>query len=91
MKKFTIEEEGHADYLGEFNTFEEALFELEKISKIPWGTKPNVSPCSTPYCSRDYTINEFDVSKKQWKLIKNNFVLSVDPDGSVWGEGFERE
>lgn len=89
MRKFVIEEEGHAEVIGEFESFSEAILELKKISKTPWNTEPNISPCTNPNCSRDYMLIEYEVSNKQWKIIKNDFALSVEPLSVKWHSGFE--
>ncbi len=90
MRKFIIEEEGHAEFIGEFETFEKAITELRRISKIPWNESPNISPCSNPNCGRDYMLIEYEVSDNHWEVIKSDFVLSVGPYLVAWESGFEK-
>lgn len=60
MRKFVIEDQSHAEYHWEFDSFDNALKELKRISLIPWNKKPNRCPCiSWETCNRDYEIIEY--------------------------------
>ena len=44
---FVIEDESHAEWAGEFATFEEALAELKRRASLPWDEAPNQAPCTS--------------------------------------------
>ena len=44
MTIYVIEDEAHAEWCGEFPTFESALNELKVRANIPWDSKPNQCP-----------------------------------------------
>lgn len=83
---FKIEDTIHGDYLdGKFQTFDMALEELIRISRIPYGQEPNVAPCSNAEgCERDYHILQYDDSSVPWKLLSDVDLLVMSPKGAKW-------
>lgn len=60
---FVIEDEWHAEWVGEYVSREEAHAELRRLAKLPWDEAPNACPCmSWRTCGRRYHIIEFDTS-----------------------------
>ena len=89
MTIFVIEDEAHAEYCGEFSTFENALIELKKRSKIKWDEKPNICPCTNwKNCGRNYEIIEYDETKETWKEIKTTPILKISSKGVVWNKDY---
>ena len=89
---FVIEDEIHAEWCGEFRSFEEALAELKTRSGISWDSEPNRCPCiSWKTCERKYSIIEFDASQDPWRQISRTPVLAVSSKGTVWEKGFRIE
>lgn len=87
---FVIEDEIHAEWCGEFTTFQEALSELQSRSKVQWDQQPNVCPCSSwKSCGREYSIVEFDTSIEPWRQIKRTPILNISSKGTVWVKGSE--
>ncbi len=75
---FVIEDETHAETHGKYNTFEDAVKELKKLSKIPWSQEPNMAPCvEWKKCGRNYKIIEYDVNGKHLKEIKRTRGLRI--------------
>lgn len=62
---YTINDQLHDESLGKYETLEQAQDELQKLAKIPWGTKPNIPPCTKGLaCARDYEIIVYGVYSK---------------------------
>jgi hypothetical protein len=86
---FVIVDEVHAEWCGQFHTFEQALADLETRSRISWDCKPNVPPCTSwGTCRRRYVIVEFDDSREPWRQISRTPVLTVSSKGASWDKGF---
>lgn len=87
---FVIEDEIHAEWCGEFQSFKEALAELEARSHKAWDSPPNQCPCmSWKTCSREYSVIEFDSSTSPWTEKSRTPVLTVSAKGTKWEDGFE--
>jgi hypothetical protein len=87
---FVIEDEIHAEWSGEFQSFEEAFAELQARSQIAWDSPPNQCPCmSWKTCGREYSIIEFDSSTTSWAEKSRIPVLTVSAEGTKWERGFE--
>lgn len=43
---FVIKDEKHADFVGEFDSREDAIVELRRFAETPWDQEPNVAPCT---------------------------------------------
>ncbi|GGC06232.1 hypothetical protein GCM10011352_35590 [Marinobacterium zhoushanense] len=90
MNKFSIEDEVHAEWQGDFSTFEDALNELKRRSKIPWNQEPNKCPfISWESCERIYTISEVEIGDETYSPIREAEVLNVSSKGVIWLKGFE--
>ncbi len=60
---FVIENQSHAEQMGEFNSLRDAWAELGRLSVIDWDERPNVVPCpGWRTCDRDYEIIEYETS-----------------------------
>jgi hypothetical protein len=83
---YIIEDDFHAEIIGEkFDTFDSVLFELQRISEIPFGEAPNKPSCGGwRDCIRDYHIVEYDDSQLPWKLISNTKVLQISASEIKW-------
>lgn len=82
---FTIDDELHCEYQGEFLTFDTALLELKRLAEVPWDQVPNRAPCrSWKTCGRLYKIMEFDRSKKPWSLLSQKNVVEISSKGVKW-------
>ncbi len=88
---FILEDDFHAEYCGEFKTFEDALEELKLRSKILWDKIPNRCPCTSwKTCHRDYAIIEYDDSKTPWEELSKVFVLTISSSGVKWKKEFKQ-
>lgn len=84
-KKFIIEDESHAEWQCKYDSFEDAVKDLEKRRDIPWNKKPNVCPCiSWKTCGRRYAIIEFNTDTHPWKEINRQLVLEISSKESKW-------
>ncbi len=87
---FVLEDDLHAEWAGEYETFELALAEIRRRAQIPWNEKPNRAPCMSSFtCGRCYCIEEYDNSTHPWTRIKSTPVLEIDSKGVRWKPGFE--
>jgi len=82
---FVIEDEIHADFIGEYATIAEAIAVLRRFRGIPWDQRPNVAPCTSwRTCERRYQIIEFDTTFKPWRQIRCVPALNVSARGTEW-------
>lgn len=86
---FVIEDELHAESVGEFETLEEAILEVKRLARIPWGTEPNQAPCSADgkTCERIYEILEYDRTEAG-KVLQTIPILRISEEGVLWEKGF---
>ena len=85
-KTFVVEDQTHAERVGEFRTIAEARAELDRLSRIAWDESPNVAPCqSWRTCGRDYEIIEYETSALPWTETTRFAGLKVSAAGAVWG------
>jgi hypothetical protein len=90
MAIFVIEDEIHAEWQGQYASFEVAITELQRRGTIPWDQAPNVAPCmSWNTCGREYVVIEFDDSHSPWKELRRVSVLSVSASGVEWSNSFK--
>ncbi len=83
---FVIEDQSHAELLGEFATLDEAWAELQRLSVVPWDQRPNIAPCqSWQTCGRDYEIIEYETSSLPWHLVRRFPGLQVSAKEVLWG------
>ena len=82
---FVIEDEWHAERVGEFDSRDAAMAELQRLAGIPWDKAPNVAPCTSwKTCGRHYEVIEFDVQCTPWRVLTRAAVLEIDMDGVRW-------
>lgn len=83
--KFVIEDELHADCLGEFPKMEEAMAELRRLASIPWDHEPNTAPCSNwEKCGRSYQVIEYDTDSEPWMEIRRKTMLHISANSIRW-------
>jgi hypothetical protein len=86
---FVIEDDIHAEPHGRYATFDEALAELRRLSRIPWGQPPNIAPCASwRRCGREYAIVDDD-SRPPWEELRRVYVLNISSRGVTWSNGFQ--
>jgi hypothetical protein len=82
---FVIEDEAHADWIGEYTTFEDAIAELRRRASMPWDEAPNVAPCTSwRTCGRRYQILEFETSTAPWRQVRCTPALDISAEGTKW-------
>lgn len=85
-RTFVVEDQSHAEPVGEFNTIAEAWAELNRLSLVPWDEPPNVAPCqSWRTCGREYEIIEYETSALPWIEMKRYAGLEISAKGVAWG------
>ena len=85
---FAIEDEMHAQLLSQHASRAEAMTELQRIARVPWGTTPNRPPCnSSATCRRSYELIEYDDRATPWVERSRIAVLEIDAEGVRWNEG----
>ena len=86
-KTFVIEDESHAEQIGEFLSLEAAWAELQRRALIPWNQRPNIAPCmSWQTCGRTYEIIEYETSVTPWHEVRRIAALDVNAGGVAWGK-----
>jgi len=87
---FVIEDQLHAEPQGHFASFQEAMAELKRRSRIHWDEAPNCAPCASwSTCGRDYEIIEYDDSQLPWRELSRVAVLKISSAGIKWLVGIE--
>ena len=82
---FIIEDEWHAEQIGEFNSREEADAELLRLAALPWDEAPNLCPCTSwRTCGRRYRIVQYETSSEPWRSLSDEAVLEVSVMGTTW-------
>ena len=85
MARFEIEDELHAEPVGEFATRHDALAELQRRAAISWDIEPNQAPCQNwRNCGRKYELIEFDETIFPRKELNRELVLEVSAEGVEW-------
>jgi hypothetical protein len=85
MTLFVIEDEAHAEWIGEFLTMDDAWGELRRLSAIAWDQEPNRAPCrGWTTCGRDYVLIEFDDLANPWREIRRMSAMKVSAKGVAW-------
>jgi hypothetical protein len=89
---FVIEDDLHAEIVGEYATRSDAISELKRRAKIPWDRAPNVAPCrGWRTCGRQYVVIEYDVSMVPWKELSRRYVLEISAEGVDWTQDIEND
>ena len=82
---FIIEDERHAEWVGEYGTRKEAVAELRRLSEVPWDQAPNQPPCTSwETCGRFYELVEFDATSTPWSELERQPALNVSKAGAEW-------
>jgi hypothetical protein len=82
---FVIEDESHAEQIGQYFNLAEAMAELERLAEVSWDEMPNRAPCmSWRTCGRHYELVEYDTSSVMWTEMSRTPVLNVSAEGSNW-------
>jgi hypothetical protein len=82
---FVIEDEWHAEWMGEFGSREEADAELRRLAGLPWDEAPNVCPCTSwRTCGRRYHVIKYETSSEPWRSLSDEAVLEVSAKGTAW-------
>ena len=84
MIKFSIEDGSHCECCGVFESFSDALKELEARSKINWDVVPNFPPCGLSTCDRDYVIIERETDDELSKVYNVTPIFSISAKGIDW-------
>jgi len=85
MTVFVVEDEFHAEWQEQFQSFDAAIAELRIRASVAWNEAPNRCPCiSWQTCGRDYVVVEFNDQVSPWKEIGRVPVLSVSAKGATW-------
>ena len=83
MVRFIIEDEIHCETQGEFDSFADALNELQSRAALPWDAEPNRAPCqSWRTCGREYEIIEYDRTAQ--RDIRRIPALRISASGVTW-------
>lgn len=82
---FVVEDEWHAEHIGEFASRADAHAELRRLADLAWDEAPNLCPCTSwRTCGRRYHVIEYDTSWTPWRRISNDALLDVSAKGKVW-------
>lgn len=82
---FTIEDEVHAELMGQFPTRAEAYALLRRLADLPWHKPPNRCPCTNGRgCSRAYHIVEYDCASRPWTQLSSEESLLVSQAETIW-------
>ena len=82
---FVIEDELHAEQIGEYQTQPEAMAELRRLSHVAWDAAPNLAPCqSWRTCGRHYELIECDLGAGAGHELDRRLMLKVSSAGVVW-------
>lgn len=82
---FVIEDEWHAEWVGEFSSRDEAIEELKRLAELSWDQKPNLCPCTSwRTCGRRYHLVEFDTAGEPWRSLSDEAILEVSAKETAW-------
>lgn len=82
---FVIEDERHAEQIGQFSSRADAMEELSRRASTPWDQQPNVAPCTGwRTCGRTYEVIEYDTSRQPWRELGRAVTLDISADGVRW-------
>ena len=80
-----IEDERHAERVGEFPNREEAMSELRRLAGVPWDHAPNAAPCAnSAHCGRSYEVVEYDTTHTPWHELSRSLLLEISASGVNW-------
>lgn len=82
---FAIEDEIHAEQMGEYPDRDAALDELRRCADLPWDQQPNLAPCTGwRACGRNYELIEYDTATSPWREVSRVRALAINADGADW-------
>ena len=81
---FVVEDDFHAEVIGQYATSAEAHSALKALAETPWDRAPNLCPCGNRDCMREYQLIKYDVSDKPWREIERRPALNVSRRGVEW-------
>jgi hypothetical protein len=82
---FAIEDEAHAELIGDYANLQDAMAELHRRAAAPWDEAPNLAPCTAwRTCGREYEIVEYDGSGRE---LGRTPALKVSAEGAQWRLG----
>jgi hypothetical protein len=85
LPMYLIEDQLHAESIGEFGSLAEVANELQRLAALPWDQPPNLAPCADwATCGRDYEVIEYDATQQPWRELSRVSALSVSAAGVVW-------
>ena len=85
LHMFVVEDESHAEWIGEFASRDEAYAEIRRLAKLRWDEVPNRCPCiSWRTCGRSYYVIEFDTSFQPWRQLSAEAMLEVSAKETTW-------
>jgi len=83
-KNFIINDNIHCEIWDGFETFTQALEEIQRRCSIPWDQTPNVAPCrSWKTCGRQYSIHEYLASDPS-ELVNSTYICEIRASGTTW-------
>lgn len=82
--KFYIEDEIHAMRHGDvYESYQDALAELVRVSTFPWGEWPNSCPCGNlEGCSLEFHISQWDDEKGE--EVSYDHIYTTSAKGIDW-------
>jgi hypothetical protein len=90
IRMWTIEDEFHAEFHGDYDSLDGAFAELRRRAALPWDVEPNVAPCiSWRTCGRRYELIEFDTTESPSREVRRIHVLDISAGGVKWIEPFD--
>jgi hypothetical protein len=82
---FRIEDERHAEIVGDFSRREDAMAELRRLADVPWDQAPNAAPCTNAAnCGRSYEIIEYETLENPWRELARSPTLEISASGTRW-------
>jgi hypothetical protein len=85
LSLFIVEDEMHAERMGEFSTLGEAWAEVQRLAALPFDRRPNLPPCTKgAACRRTYEITEYDDRQAPWREISRILAVELTANGAAW-------
>lgn len=84
MSIFVLEDDFHAELIGQFSSREDAWSEVLRRADDPSSIE-NRAPCTSwETCKREYVIVEYDDSNRSWIELSRQKVLTIEHERAVW-------
>ena len=82
---FVLEDNVHAEHVGEYELFNDALEKAKELYLIPWDKEPNKCPyLSWKTCGREYRIVNFEVVQDKWNELARSEIFSISSSKKEW-------